>query len=145
MAVNIFCLYPFSKHPSLHGKQKVLGSIPGMGKHFSPKYHCSLHQEQSLKSSWMIGKELRQNTLAWYTCPDRCINTWLHPEDHQLWLENFYAPAFPQVGHWNSVLCSCLNLDTTIPHHTIPEHHQTYLLSNASIQDRQIQCRKDQM
>ena len=53
-------------HPSLvaqwlehlHGKRKVLGSIPGLGKHFSPKYDCSLHQDQSLKSSWMIGEEL---------------------------------------------------------------------------------------
>ena len=34
-------------------------------------------------------------------------------EDHQLQLENFYAPAFPQMGHWNSVLCSRLNLDST--------------------------------
>ena len=98
----------------LHGKRKVLGLIPGLGKHFSPKYDCSLHQEQSLKSLWMIGKDLRRNTLAWYTCPDRCINVWLRPEDHQLWLENFYAPSFPQMGHWNSILCSRLNLDSTM-------------------------------
>ena len=98
----------------LHGKRKVLGSIPGLGNHFLPKHDCSLHQEQSLKSSLMIGKDLRQNTLAWYTCPDRCINVWLRPEDHQLWLENFHAPSFPQMGHWNSILCSRLNLDSTI-------------------------------
>ena len=98
-------------HPSLvaqwlehlHGKRKVLGSIPGLGKHFSPEYDCSLHQEQSLKSSWMIGEDLRRNTLAWYSCPDRCINARLRPEDHQLRLENFYAPYFQQMGHWNSV------------------------------------------
>ena len=42
----------------LQGKQKVLGSIPGLGQHFWPKYDCSLHQEQSLKSSWMIGEDL---------------------------------------------------------------------------------------
>ena len=89
-----------------------MGSIPGLGKHFSPEYDCSLHQEQSLKSSWMIGEDLRRNTLAWYSCPDRCINARLRPEDHQLRLENFYAPYFPQMGHWNSVLCSRLNLDT---------------------------------
>ena len=41
----------------LHGKRKVLGSIPGLGKPFSPKYDCSLHQEESLKRSWMIGEE----------------------------------------------------------------------------------------
>merc|ERR1719232_356285 len=64
----------------------------------------------------MIGEDLRRNTLAWYSCPDRCINARLHPEDHQLRLENFYAPSFPQMGHWNSVLCSHLNLDT-IPYH----------------------------
>ena len=109
-------------HPSLvaqwlehlHGKRKVLGSIPGLGTPFSPEYDYSLHQEESLKRSWMIGEDLRRNTLAWYTCPDRCINVWLRPEDHQLRLENFYAPSFPQVGHWNSVLCSRLNLDSTI-------------------------------
>ena len=42
----------------MHGKRKVLGLIPGLGKHFLPKYDCSLHQDQSLKSSWMIGEEL---------------------------------------------------------------------------------------
>ena len=72
----------------LHGKRKVLGSIPGLGKHFLPKHDCSLHLEQSLKSSWMIGEDLRQNTLAWHTCPGRYINVWLLPEDHQLRLEN---------------------------------------------------------
>ena len=53
-------------HPSLvaqwlehlHRKWKVLGSIPRLGKHFLPKYDCSFHQDQSLKSSWMIGEEL---------------------------------------------------------------------------------------
>merc|ERR1719237_81263 len=98
----------------LHGKRKVLGSIPGLGTPFSPEYDYSLHQEESLKRSWMIGEDLRRNTLAWYTCPDRCINVWLRPEDHQLRLENFYAPSFPQMGHWNSVLCSRLNLDSTM-------------------------------
>ena len=109
-------------HPSLVAqwlerlprKWKVLGSIPGLGKHFSPEYDCSLHQEQSLKSSWMIGEDLRRNTLAGYSCPDRGINARLRPEDHQLRLENFYAPSFPQMGHWNSVLCSRLNLDTIL-------------------------------
>ena len=43
--------------------------------HFSPKYDCSLHQEQSLKSSWMIGEDLRRNTLAWYTCPDSLFSS----------------------------------------------------------------------
>ena len=30
-------------------------------------------------------------------------------------LENFspFPPSFPQMGHWNSVLCSRLNLDST--------------------------------
>ena len=42
----------------LHGKWKVLGSIPGLGKHFSPEYGCSLHSELPLKSLWMIGEEL---------------------------------------------------------------------------------------
>ena len=42
----------------LHGKRKVLGSIPGLGKHFSPEYGCSLHSELPLKSLWMIGEEL---------------------------------------------------------------------------------------
>ena len=42
----------------LHGKQKVLVSIPGLGKHFLPEYGCSLHSELPLKSLWMIGKEL---------------------------------------------------------------------------------------
>ena len=35
-----------------------------------------------------------------------------------------------------------------VVHHVQWEHHQSYLLhhyQNASIQDRQIQCRKDQM
>ena len=35
-----------------------------------------------------------------------------------------------------------------IVHHVQGEHHQTYMLhryQNASIQDRQIQCKKDQM
>ena len=94
----------------LQGKRKVLGSIPRLGKHFSPKYECSWHQEQSLKSLWMIGEDLRRSTLAQYT---RC-NVWLRHEDHQLRLENFDAPSFPQMGHWNSVLCSSrLNLDST--------------------------------
>ena len=70
--------------------------------------------EYVLKSSWMICEDLRRNTLAWYTCPEQCINVWLRPEDHQLRLENFYAPSFPQMGHWNSVLCSRLNLDSTM-------------------------------
>ena len=69
--------------------QNLKHSTIGLGKHFSPEYECSLHQEQSLKSSWMIGEDLRRNTLAWYTCPDRCINVWLRPEDHQLLFENF--------------------------------------------------------
>ena len=42
----------------LHGKRKVLGSIPRLGKHFSPEYGCSLHSELPLKSLWMIGEEL---------------------------------------------------------------------------------------
>ena len=42
----------------LHGKQKVLGSISGLGKHFLPEYGCSLHSELPLKSLWMIGEEL---------------------------------------------------------------------------------------
>ena len=41
----------------LHRKRKVLGTIPGLGKPFSPKYDYSLHQEETLKRSWMIGKE----------------------------------------------------------------------------------------
>ena len=86
-----------------------MGLFPGLGTPCFPEYDCSLHQEESLKRSWMIGEDLRRNTLAWYTCPDRCINAWLHPEDHQLRLENFYAPPFPQVGHWNSVLCCLLS------------------------------------
>ena len=48
-----------------------------------------------IKSLWMIGEDLQRDTLAWYTCPDRCINVWLRPEDHQLWLENFYASTPP--------------------------------------------------
>ena len=52
-------------HPSLVAqwlerlprKWNILGSIPGLGKPFSPKYDCSLHQEESLKRSWMIGEE----------------------------------------------------------------------------------------
>ena len=84
----------------LHGKRKVLGSIAGLGKHFVPKYDCSLHQEQSLKSLWMIGKDLRRNTLAWYTCPDQCTNVWLRPEDHQLRLENFYASSTTNNNIW---------------------------------------------
>ena len=35
-------------------------------------------------------------------------------EVYQPKLENFYAPSFPQMGHWNSVLCSHLNLDSTM-------------------------------
>ena len=57
-----------------------------------------------LKSSWMIGED----------CDETRLLVWLRPEDHQLRLENFYAPSFPQMGHWNSVLCSRLNLDSTI-------------------------------
>ena len=39
-----------------------LGSIPRLGKPFLPKYECSLHEQESLKRMWMIGKE----------------NTWTH-------------------------------------------------------------------
>ena len=53
----------------LHGKWKVLGSIPRLGKHFSPKYDCSLHQEQSL-----LGSALKITNF-------------------NVQLENFYAPG----------------------------------------------------
>ena len=35
---------------------RKVGSIPGLDKHFLPKYDCSLHQEQSLNSLWMIAR-----------------------------------------------------------------------------------------
>ena len=41
----------------LHGKWKILDSIPGLGTPFSPEYDCSLHQEESLIRLWTIGEE----------------------------------------------------------------------------------------
>ena len=95
----------------LQGKQKVLGSIPGLGQHFWPKYDCSLHQEQSLKSSWMISEDLRQNTLAWYTCLNDASMSGSALKITSFGLKT--STSFPQMGHWNSTLCSRLNLDST--------------------------------
>ena len=102
-------------HPSLvaqwleylHGKQKVLGLIPGLGKHFSPKHDCSLHQDQSFKSSWMIGEELTTKHTCLVLIDASMLSSAL--KITSLGWKTSTAPTFPQRGHWNSVLCSHLN------------------------------------
>ena len=88
----------------LHGKPKVLGSIPGLGKPFSPKYDCSLHKEWSLKRLWMIGEETSKH--AWILV--RHVVIYASLLSLALKISSFGWKTslcpFPQMGQWNAVL-----------------------------------------